>query len=187
VSLDVDPRTAAESARRLVEAAARNAETVREHRVALQQQIAQIAADAAASGVQFCACFFEVFEDQLPVQASLTIAVHTLDQANDPGAMVRELAEDEAGRTVDLVELEVGRAVRRSGRRRQAFPGTDQPVEFLARQYYVPVPSTTDQIAVLSFASPTLALQDDLTSLFDSMAATFVFTWAGSVPTTTAE
>jgi hypothetical protein len=175
VSLDINPETSAATARQLVEAAARNDKTVRENQVAIEQTLAQLASDAAATGVQFCACYFQVF-DEVPVQASVTVAIHTLE-ANDPGAMVRELTAGGTGRSVDVVDLEAGRAVRRAGRRREVLPGMDEPVEFFGCQYYVPVPSTTNQIALLSFATPTLAVEEDMGDLFASMAGTFTFTW----------
>jgi hypothetical protein len=182
VSLDVNPATSATTARQLVEAAARNDNTVRENRVAIEQMLAQLASDAAATGVQFCACYFQVFEEDFHVQASLTVAILTLDEANDPGAMVRELAGGGAGRSVEVVEVEAGPAVRRTGRRREALPGMEEPLEFLGCQYYVPVPSTTNQIALLSFVTPTLAVEEDMDDLFDSMARTFTFTWAAQAP-----
>ena len=175
VSLDVNPETSAATAHQLVEAAARNDDTVRENRVAIEQMLAQLASDAAATGVQFCACYFQVFDD-VPVQASVTVAIHTLE-ANDPGAMVRELTAGGTGRSVEIVDLEAGRAVRRAGRRREVLPGMEEPIDFFGCQYYVPVPSTTNQIALLSFASPTLAVQEDMGDLFESMAGTFTFTW----------
>ena len=94
-------------------------------------------------------------------------------------------ADDEAdlggsdGRVVDLVELDSGPAVRRRGRRSRLFPGAEEPVEFVSHQYFVRVPSTADRVALLSFATPTLAVEDDLGDLFESMARSFMFTWSG--------
>ncbi|MGH8906306.1 MAG: hypothetical protein ACRD0K_07290 [Egibacteraceae bacterium] len=177
VSLDVDPATSAASARKLVEAAARGDETVRANRAAVERTLVGLTSGAAASGVSLCACYYEAFEDQLAVQASLTVAIHALDQANDPAAMVGDLASGETSRCVEVVDLGAGPVVRRAGRRGQALPGTDESLEFVVRQYYVPVPGTSDRVALLSFASPALVVEDDLVALFDSMAGSFVFTW----------
>jgi len=178
VSLDVDPSTSPASTRKLVDAAAANDETVRSHRAAIEQLITQMAADAAAADVCFVACYFQVFDERLPVQASLTVAFHTLDGANDPESMLGELGGSD-GRRVDSVELDAGMAIRRRGRRSRLFPGAEQPVEFVSHQYFLRVPNTTDRIALLTFATPTLPLEDDLGDLFESMAQSFTFTWPG--------
>jgi hypothetical protein len=178
VSLDVDPSTSRASTRKLVEAAAANDETVRSNKVVVEQLIAQMTADAAAAGVCFVACYFQMFEENFPVQASLTIGFHDVDGANDPGSMVSELGAGD--RRVDIVALDAGEAVRRRGRRRRLFPGAEEPVEFASHQYFLRVPSTADQVALLSFATPTLALDEDLGGLFESMAQSFTFTWAES-------
>jgi hypothetical protein len=178
VSLDVDPSTSADSVRRLVSAAARNDDNVARNRVAIEQLLTQVTSEAAASGVQFCACWFQLMEGGLPVQASLTVGFHGLDGPNDPAAMLRELIEPGTDRRIDQIELDSGPAIRRSGRRRQAFSGMDEPVEFFGCQFYVPVPGSPNRIGLLSFATPTLALEEELGDLFDSMAKSFVFTWS---------
>lgn len=178
VSIDVDPSTSAASTRKLVEAAAANDETVRSQQVAIEQLIAQMTVDAAASGVCFLACYFQIFDENFPVQASLTIGFHDVDGANDPASMLGELGGD--GRWVDLVTLDAGEAVRRRGRRSRLFPGAEKPVEFASHQYFLRVPGTTDQVALLTFATPTLALEEDLGELFESMARSFTYTWPGA-------
>ena len=177
VSIDVDPSTSPASTRKLVEAAAANDETVRAQRAAIEQLITQMTADASAAGVCFVACYFQVYDD-FPVQASMTVAFHTIDGRNDPGSMLADLGGSD-GRVVDLVELDSGPAVRRRGRRSRLFPGAEEPVEFVSHQYFVRVPSTADRVALLSFATPTLAVEDDLGDLFESMARSFMFTWSG--------
>jgi len=177
ISLDVEPSTSAETARKLAEAAAAAEPTLRDQEGAIAQMLTQLTRNAAESGVRFCACFFQVYEEQLPVQASLTVAFHTLDSSNDPGAMLEDLQG--LGRRIDIVDLDAGQAVRRAGRRREALPGADEPVEFLSCQYYIKLPATTDRIALLTFTSPTIALEDDLLPLFEAMARSFAFTWDG--------
>jgi hypothetical protein len=177
ISLDVDPGTSAESARKLAEAAVAGDPSLREQQGAIAQLLTDLTRNAADSGVRFCACFFQVFEEQLPVQASLTVAFHALDSANDPAAMLGDLQGE--GRRLEMVELDAGQAVRRSGRRRESMPGSEEVVEFLSCQYYIKLPATTDRIALLTFTSPTVALEDDLLALFESVAGSFVFTWEG--------
>jgi hypothetical protein len=181
--LDVNPKTAAVSARMLVEQASRNSEALARNRAAFEQMLVGAAAEAARANVEYCACWFQPVEGPdgtaLPVQASVTVAFHSLDSSNDPTSMLTELLGSAAGSSsLDLVELDAGPAIKRGGRRREALAGMDEPVEYLARQYYVPVPGSTNKIALLSFASPTLELADDLERLFDAMARSFTFTWS---------
>lgn len=177
ISLDVDPETSAESARKLAEAAVAGDPSIRDQQGAIAQLLTRLTRNAAESGVRFCACFFQVFDEQLPVQASLTVAFHALDSSNNPAAMLEDLRGE--GRRIEMVDLDAGQAVRRSGRRREQMPDSEEPVEFLSCQYYIKLPATTDRIALLTFASPTVALEDDLLALFESMAGSFAFTWDG--------
>jgi hypothetical protein len=175
VSLDVDPSTSATTIRRMVAAAAEADETVAENRDALERMLLDAARDCATSGVLYCAAYFEPFED-IAVQASLTVAVHAATEGTDFSRMATELADDEGGRTISVVDLDGGRAVKRSGRRHTRFPGTDVPLELITHQFFIPVPGTADLLAVVAFASPTLTLEDDLIALFDAIAGSFAFT-----------
>jgi hypothetical protein len=175
VSLDVDPRTSAASARRLVAAAAEADDTIRANQAAIERILVDAAREAAAEGIRYCAAYYEQIDENLAVQASLTIGIHGSTEGTDPSAMLRGLADD-SGRRISIVDLEAGQAVCRSGIRHTRFPGTEEPVDLLTHQYFIPVPSTPDLLTTVAFASPTLALQDDLVELFDTIAESFVFT-----------
>lgn len=175
VSFDVDPTTSATSARRVVAAAADADEAVAANREALERILAGAAREAAAAGVRYCAAYYERFDD-LAVQASLSVAIHAAAEGTDFGRMVSELGDGEGGRTIEVVELEAGRAVKRSGRRHTKFPGTEHPLELLTHQYFLPVPGTADRLTTVAFSSPTLSLEDDLIALFDTIAESFAFT-----------
>ena len=176
VSIDVDPATAVRSAARLLDQLPPGG---REHRADARRLLEQLAADSATAGVTFCACLATVVEGTLPLLASLTISVNGLDGAGNGPELVRAslAAAEPGGRTVDVVDLGAGPAVRRSGRLRLGRPGTDEVVTLVSRQFYVPVPGTLAEVALLAFASPTLELEAELGELFDGMAATFAFTW----------
>ncbi|MGH8999351.1 MAG: hypothetical protein ACRDY7_08170 [Acidimicrobiia bacterium] len=175
VSLDVDPSTSTSTIRRMVAAAAEADETVAANREELEGMLIDAARDCATSGVLYCAAYFEPFED-MAVQASLAVAVHAAVEGTDFGRMATELADGEGGRTIEVVDLDAGGAVKRSGRRRTRFPGTEEPLELLTHQFFIPVPGTTDLLAVVAFASPTLGLEADLVALFDAIADSFAFT-----------
>src|ERR1051325_6397953 len=94
----------------------------------------------------------------------------------DFSRMATELADADGARTISVVDLEAGRAVKRSGHRHTQFPGTEEQLELLTHQFFIPVPDTTNLLAVVAFPSPTLALEDDMVALFDTIAEGFVFT-----------
>jgi hypothetical protein len=175
VSLDVDPRTSAVTARRLVAAAADADETIRANQAAIEQILVGAARDATADGIRYCAAYYEQIDDNLAVQASLSVGIHGSTEGTDPSAMLRGLADD-SGRRISIVDLDAGQAVCRTGIRHTHFPGTEEPLDLLTHQYFIPVPSTTDLLTAVAFASPTLALQDELVALFDTIAQTFAFT-----------
>jgi hypothetical protein len=175
VSLDVDPSTSTATIRRMVGLAAEADETVAENRESLERMLIDAARDCATSGVLYCAAYFEPFED-LAVQASVTVAVYAATDGTDFSRMATELADGEGGRTISVVDLDAGRAVKRSGHRHTRFPGTDEPLELLTHQFFIPVPDTPNLLAVVGFASPTLALEDDMVALFDAIAEGFAFT-----------
>jgi hypothetical protein len=175
VSLDVDPSTSTATIRRMVGLAAEADETVAENRESLERMLIDAARDCATSGVLYCAAYFEPFED-LPVQASVTVAVYAATDGTDFSRMATELADGEGGRTISVVDLDAGRAVKRSGHRHTQFPGTDEPLELVTHQFFIPVPDTSNLLAVVGFATPTLVLEDDMVALFDTIAEGFAFT-----------
>jgi hypothetical protein len=175
VSLDVDPATSTSTIRRMVAIAAEADATVAENRETLERMLIDAARDCAASGVLYCAAYFEPFED-MAVQASLTVAVYAAADGTDFSRMATELADDEGDRAISVVDLDTGRAVKRSGHRHTRFPGTDEPLELVTHQFFIPVPDTPNLLAVVAFATPTLALEGDLIALFDAIADTFAFT-----------
>jgi hypothetical protein len=175
VSLDVDPSTSTATIRRMVATAAEVDETVAENREALERMLIDAARDCATSGVLYCAAYFEPFED-LAVQASVTVAVYAATDGTDFSRVATEVADGEGGRAISVVDLDAGRAVKRSGHRHTRFPGTDEPLELLTHQFFIPVPDTSNLLAVVGFASPTLALEDDMVALFDAIAEGFAFT-----------
>jgi hypothetical protein len=175
VSLDVDPATSTSTIRRMVAIAAEADATVAENRETLERMLIDAARDCAASGVLYCAAYFEPFED-MAVQASLTVAVYAAADGTDFSRMATELADDEGDRAISVVDLDAGRAVKRSGHRHTRFPGTDEPLELVTHQFFIPVPDTPNLLAVVAFATPTLALEGDLIALFDTIADSFAFT-----------
>ena len=178
LSMDVDPSTSPEKLRQVLDAAAAVDGEIRKNRASIERLFSQLVQDSAQAGISRCAFFFSMVDELLPVQASLTVAERSLSPgSNDLVSIFQGLSEDEQERTVDVVELDAGLAVRRTGRARERLPGLDRPTEVLSRQYYVPVPGSGDEIVVLGFTSPNTDLEEELNGLFDSIARSFVFTY----------
>lgn len=118
--------------------------------------------DGAPEGLAYVARLIES-EGQAPMEATMAVAFQTIEGSNEPRAMLGELVAAGRAGEVELVELSSGPAVRRV-----------RPAE--GRQYYLRVPGTDDQIAVLSFATGTPAEEERLGEVFEAMAHTF--TWA---------
>jgi len=175
VSSDVDPRTSTASVRRLVAAAAEADETIRANQAAIEGILVDAAREAAAEGIRYCAAYYEQIDENLAVQASLTIGIHGSTEGTDPSVMLRGLADD-SGRRISIIDLDAGQAVCRTGIRHTRFPGTEEPLDLLTHQYFIPIPGTTDLLTTVAFASPTLGLHDELVELFDTIAETFAFT-----------
>ncbi len=183
--LDLDRKTSALTTKRMLDAACLNDPGLAKGRAHIEQLLIQMSADAAAAGMRFCACFATVVgDDDLTMQASVSIAVHRLGPGgNSVDQIQSELADEESKRAVGLLDTDGGRAVRRSGHRKVQVPGLEEQVEILSQQYYVPVPHTTNQVVILTFTTPTLALEDKFAQLFDTMAQTFTFSWDEPVAT----
>lgn len=179
LSMDVDPSTSPERLRLVLDAAAAADGQVRKKRGRIEQLFGRLVEESAEAGVSRCAFYFAMVDEVLPVQASLTVAERSLSpDSNDLVTIFQGLSEGEQKGTVDVVELDGGLAVRRTGRAREPLPGSDRPIELLSRQYYVPVPGSGDEIVVLGFTSPNTELEGELNGLFDSIARSFVFTYA---------
>lgn len=178
LALDLGP-SAMERLRTVLDAAAEADEDVRKNRAKIEQLFGDAISDAEDAGIESCACLYTVVDDVLPMQATVTVASTAIEGSNDVGAIFEGLSDGEPGRTIDVVRLDCGEGVRRSGRRAHTFPGTEEPVEFATRQFYVPVPGATDQVVLLTFATPTLELEADMCNLFDAIAQTLTFSHDG--------
>ena len=178
LSMDVDPSTSPEKLGNVLDAAAAVDGEIRKNRARIERLFGELVESSARAGVGRCAFYFAMVDGVLPVQAALTVAERSVSpSSNDVMTIFEGLSEDEQERTVDVVELDSGVAVRRTGRARERLPGSDGATELLSRQYYIPVPGSGDQIVVLGFTSPNTDLEEELSDLFDSVARSFVFTY----------
>jgi hypothetical protein len=176
VTVDVNPRTAPRTHRRLLRSLASAEPGLAAYRPRLEADLNRLAKECAEQGVQFAASFIALVDGELPMNASLNIATYRTD-LNHPDMMFASLADGEFKHAVDLFELDDGRAVRVRGRDKLRYPGADEDVEVVSRQYHVPMPGTHERVALLTFTTSSLAFEEGFAELFDTMAATFRFTY----------
>jgi hypothetical protein len=100
-----------------------------------------------------------------PLKAEHGVGFYSIGESNDPGSMLQSLAGGDEEHLV--VELPAGPALRRTYEHKGSA----------VRQFLVPVPNTKSDIALLSYATPTVDRRDELLELFDSMARGFAFDW----------
>jgi hypothetical protein len=172
MAIDVDPRTAARTARDLVDAAVETDPELTSERGRIEQLVVRTAHDAHDAGVSFAAVFAAAADDLL-LLASLSVGSTRILAAGVDGIRA-ELAGGEAG-ALSTIETDAGTAVRDAGLRTMRRPGSEEDVTVLSHQYWYPVPGRPGLVSFAAFATPTLALEGDFAELFDAMAATFSF------------
>jgi hypothetical protein len=127
--------------------------------------------------------------DGIPLSATITVSVlgsrnkQGVALSTDPRAIAESLRtitphrEGDAWRRVTTVEIpEVGPAARTYGVEDvPVAQGDSRTLRMVVTQTYVPVPRTTDQVALISGASPVLDLADAFHDIFDAVTSTFRF------------
>ncbi|WP_239069826.1 MULTISPECIES: hypothetical protein [unclassified Streptomyces] len=158
------------------------------YRADLTALLRRMARDAYDSGAIYCGCMAEGFEG-VPLSATVTVTVLGAQNrqgaalSTDPLAIAGSLAtitprrEGDAWRTVTTVDIpEVGTAARTNGV--EDIPieqGDTRTVRMALTQTFIPIPGTTDQIILISGASPVLDLAEAFHDIFDAVTSTFRF------------
>ncbi|MFE9249961.1 hypothetical protein [Streptomyces sp. NPDC007088] len=147
-----------------------------------------MAKDAWASGAVYLGCMAENF-DGVPLSATVSVTMvgaRTKDGTaldTDPAAIARSLGtitarrEGDAWREVTTVEIPgVGQVARTYGVEDVPVErGDTRTLRMALTQTYIPVPGTTERIALVSGASPVLDLAEAFHDIFDAVTSTFRF------------
>jgi len=176
VTIDVNPRTAPRTHRRLLRAMAKAEPGLAAHRPRLEADLNRLSRECSEQGVQFAASFIALVDDEIPMNASLNIATYRTD-LNHVDVLQASLLDTEFRLAVDLFELDDGRAVRVRGRDKLRYPGAEDDIEVASRQFHVPIPGSSGRVALLTFTTSSLAFEEGFAELFDTMAKTFRFTY----------
>ncbi|MFD3842087.1 hypothetical protein ACFWWC_38430 [Streptomyces sp. NPDC058642] len=185
---DVRPEGREATIRTLVDERVRATPELEPYRADLTAMLRKMAKDAQESGAIYLGCMAENF-DGVPLTATVTVSVvgaknqQGVALSTDPRVIAESLStvtprrEGDAWRKVTTVDIpEVGTAAR-------TFGVEDVPVEqgdsrtlrMVMTQTYIPVPGTTDQIVLVSGASPVLDLAEAFHDIFDAVTSTFRF------------
>lgn len=185
---DIRPEGREATIRGLVDERVREVPELAPYRADLTAMLRRMAKDAQESGALYLGCMAENF-DGIPLTATVTVSVvgakneQGVALSTDPRAIAESLStvtarrEGDAWRKVTTVDIpEVGTAAR-------TFGVEDVPVEqgdsrtlrMVLTQTFIPVPGATDQVVLVSGASPVLDLAEAFHDIFDAVTSTFRF------------
>lgn len=186
---DIRPEGRESTIRALVDERVSEAPDLAPYRPDLTAMLRKMAKDAHDSGALYLGCMAENF-DGVPLSATVTVSV--LGAKNEQGAalstdpraiadslrMITARREGDAWREVTTVDIpEVGSAARTYGGVEDVpvAPGDSRTLRMVLTQTYIPVPGTTDQVVLVSGASPVLDLAEAFHDIFDAVTGTFRF------------
>lgn len=158
------------------------------YRADLTAMLRKMAKDAHDSGAVYLGCMAENFAG-VPLSATVTVSVlgaknkQGVVLSTDPRAIAENLRtitprrEGDAWRKVTTVDIpEVGTAARTYGVEDvPVAQGDSRTLRMVLTQTYIPVPGTTDQVVLVSGASPVLDLAEAFHDIFDAVTSTFRF------------
>ncbi|MFF8579740.1 hypothetical protein ACF05R_13595 [Streptomyces albidoflavus] len=185
---DIRPQGREATVRTMVDERVRETPELAPYRNDLTAMLRRMAKDAHDSGALYLGCMAENF-DSVPLSATVTVSVvgaRTQQGAalsTDPRAIAESLRtitprrEGDAWRKVTTVDIPgVGPAARTYGVEDvPVAQGDNRTLRMVLTQTYIPVPGTTDQVILVSGASPVLDLAEAFHDIFDAVTGTFRF------------
>ncbi|WP_437075244.1 hypothetical protein [Streptomyces sp. enrichment culture] len=185
---DIRPEGRESTVRSLVDERVRLVPELGPYRSELTAMLRRMAKDAHESGAIYLGCMAENF-DGVPLSATITASVlgaknkQGVALSTDPRAIAESLRtitprrEGDAWRKVTTVDIpDVGVAARTYGVEDvPVAQGDSRTLRMALTQTYIPVPGTTDQVVLVSGASPVLDLAEAFHDIFDAVTSTFRF------------
>ncbi|MFF8548567.1 hypothetical protein ACF07Z_17015 [Streptomyces albidoflavus] len=185
---DVRPQGRDATVRTMVDERVRETPELAPYRNDLTAMLRRMAKDAHDSGALYLGCMAENF-DSVPLSATVTVSVvgarnqEGAALSTDPRAIAESLRtitprrEGDAWRKVTTVDIPgVGPAARTYGVEDvPVAQGDNRTLRMVLTQTYIPVPGTTDQVILVSGASPVLDLAEAFHDIFDAVTGTFRF------------
>ncbi|WP_436738302.1 hypothetical protein [Streptomyces sp. BBFR102] len=185
---DIRPEGREATVRTMVDERVRETPELAPYRTDLTTMLRKMTKDAHDSGALYLGCMAENF-DGVPLSATVTVSVvgaknqQGVVLSTDPRAIAESLRtitprrEGDAWRKVTTVGIpDVGPAARTYGVEDvPVAQGDSRTLRMVLTQTYIPVPGATDQIVLVSGASPVLDLADAFHDIFDAVTGTFRF------------
>ncbi|MEV4907509.1 hypothetical protein AB0N46_23040 [Streptomyces albidoflavus] len=185
---DIRPQGREATVRTMVDERVRETPELAPYRNDLTAMLRRMAKDAHDSGALYLGCMAENF-DSVPLSATVTVSVVGAKNqqgaalSTDPRAIAESLRaitprrEGDAWRKVTTVDIPgVGPAARTYGVEDvPVAQGDNRTLRMVLTQTYIPVPGTTDQVILVSGASPVLDLAEAFHDIFDAVTGTFRF------------
>ncbi|MFD4477452.1 hypothetical protein ACFWPU_15255 [Streptomyces sp. NPDC058471] len=185
---DIRPEGREATIRALIDERVREIPDLGPHRADLTNILRKMAKEAHDSGALYMGCMAENF-DGIPLTATVTVSVigaknkQGVALSTDPRVIADSLRtitprrDGDAWRTVTTVEIpEVGMAARTVGVEDvPVAQGDTRTLRMALTQTYIPVPGTTEQVIIVSGASPVLDLSEAFHDIFDAVTGTFRF------------
>ncbi|MGW8630941.1 hypothetical protein [Streptomyces sp. NPDC055793] len=185
---DIRPEGREATIRTLVDERVRETPELAPYRAEASAMLRKMAKEAHDSGAVYLGCMAENF-DGVPLSATVTVSIlgaknqQGVALSTDPPAIAESLRtvtprrEGDAWRKVTTVDIpDVGPAARTYGVEDvPVAQGDSRTLRMVLTQTYIPVPGTTDQVVLVSGASPVLDLAEAFHDVFDAVTGTFRF------------
>lgn len=166
VTLDLDPETAAQSVRRVVDGMVRVDPKCAERRAEVEELLSTLTQDAIADGKLLCGVRFGVDGEGRTVQVVASVVLQEVGEPADPDSLFERF--DDGSADARIATLDSGPALRVRGRTEEGF---------LSWGVFVPVPGVEGVVAVVSLLSPSLHHEEQLDRFFDGLVESFRFTY----------
>jgi hypothetical protein len=185
---DIRPEGREATIRAVVDARVRDMPDLAPYRAEISAMLRKMAKEAHDSGALYLGCMAENF-DGVPLSATVTVSVlgaknrQGVALSTDPRAIAENLRtipprrEGDAWRKVTTVDIpDVGTAARTYGVEDvPVAEGDSRTLRMVLTQTYIPVPGITEQVVLVSGASPVLDLAEAFHDIFDAVTSTFRF------------
>jgi hypothetical protein len=170
VELDVQPGSSRESTRNLIDQAAAKVPEVARSRAQWESLLQRSIGYLQDESIDRCACWVEPVSEHMVIEASIVVTARRVTEGNDFRQITAAFASSGGVEVVDLPAAKAVRAISHEEKRIQLPDGSSVALNNHVRQWFVPIPNSPDAVLVMSFATPTTAMVDDLALLFDDIA-----------------
>ena len=165
VILDLNPETATESVRQVIDGMVRVDPKCAERRAVIEEVLSVMTEEAIAEDKLLCGVRFGVDEQGRPVQAAVSVTLEAVDGPTDPDSLYEQLGDDSAD--ARIATLDSGPALRVRSSNDEGF---------MTWGAFVPVPGADGAVAVVSLRSPSVHYEEHLDTFFDGLIESFRFT-----------